>query len=122
MSENDTPPVKSIKIYQEKGALFRVIHADGVWGSLAVNNNIHLTFFSERQPIPKAIYFALDEKGFATREMMEKREGKEGSFRELEVDVVLSTDAAKAVRSVLDHYIEAAETRLKDFKTADNTK
>jgi hypothetical protein len=109
---------QAVKVHQEKGALFRVVHADGVWCSVNAYSNIHLSFFSERAPIPKAVYMGIDEKGVVVREMVEKREVKEGWFRELEVDVVLSIGAAKAVEQSLRDYIALAEKQIKSFEEA----
>jgi hypothetical protein len=105
---------KEIKVYQEKGKLFRVIHADGVWCSVNAYGNINLIFFSERHPIPTALCIGIDQNGHVVRELKEKREGKKDAwFRELEVDVVLSVGAAKAVEAALHDYIAVAEGKQK---------
>lgn len=93
-----------------KSALFRVVHSDGVWCSVNPWGLLHLTFYSERQPIPTSVYFALNEQGGVTREEIEKREGKEGWFRELEVDVVLTPDGARNVYQALGQFLGYKET------------
>jgi hypothetical protein len=113
---NPEKPAKLLKVHQQKGALFRVIHADGAWCSVGPYQNIHLAFYNERAPIPTAVYFALDEKNLASHELVEKREGKSGSFRELEVDVVISLEVARTLQWLLGNYIKLADDQLKDFE------
>jgi hypothetical protein len=36
-----------------KSSLFRVIHADGAYGGISPNGNIHFALYNERFPIPK---------------------------------------------------------------------
>ena len=74
-----------------------------------VFRNIHLTFYSERYPIPQKVFFGLDEQGRIIDEQIEKREGKKDWFRELEVDVVLSLEAARVVHKSLGDYIKFTE-------------
>jgi len=100
-------PSRTIEVHQRKSNFFRVVHADGVWCGVNPYRQIHVTFYSERFPIPRSVFFALDEKGFVKGE--ERREGKQGWFRELEVDVVLSVDAARTVCKSLEDFITIAE-------------
>ncbi len=58
------------------------------------------------------MYFALDEKGAVTREEVEKREVKEGWFRELEVDIVLTRAGARSVYDVLSNYLKAMGEKI----------
>ena len=46
-----------------KGNFFRVIHADGVLGGSTPSGNIHMAFFSDRQPIPKREVYGLKPDG-----------------------------------------------------------
>ncbi len=66
------PPQSKVPVYQEKSALFRVVHADGAWWSMNPKNDLHLTFYSERAPIPKVVYFGLDKEG-TWNELAEER-------------------------------------------------
>jgi hypothetical protein len=102
-------PVKWIQVHQQKGNYFRVIHADGVWCSMSPGRFLHLTFYSERYPLPKSISFPVNKSGAVMDEDLEKRETLKDWVREMEVDVVLSLAAAKSVREGLDNYIKFAE-------------
>jgi hypothetical protein len=111
--ESSTPPSQRFKVYQSKAHFFRVVHADGVWCSVNAYRNFNLTFYNERHPIPQSIYFNLDEKGNSLEDIT-AREGKEGWFRELEVNVVMSLHGAKLLRGALDHYIGILEKQIED--------
>lgn len=102
-------PIRSIQIYQQKANFFRVVHADGVWCSVNAWRNLHMTFYSERYPIPTKVFFGIDDKGNVTGEDVEKREVKKDWFREMEVDVVLSLDSARQVQDALQRYIKVLE-------------
>jgi hypothetical protein len=102
-------PVKSVEIHQQKANFFRVIHADGVWCSMNTHKQIHMTFYNERYPIPTKIFLGLNEQGFPIREELEKRETKKDWFREMEVDVVLTLEAARQVHTNLGQFIQLAE-------------
>jgi hypothetical protein len=98
-----------VQVHQEKSALFRVVHADGVWWSVNPWNNLHLAFYSERAPIAQKVYYGLNAEGNWV-EMPEEREGKKGWFREMEVDVSLSLNGAYAVLDAIQGYIKHMET------------
>jgi hypothetical protein len=102
-------PVRSIEVHQQKANFFRVVHADGVWCSVNAWRQLHLTFYNERYPIPTKVFFGVDEKGFVMGEETDKREGKKDWFREMEVDIVLSLDAARQVYDNLGGYIKILE-------------
>lgn len=80
-----------VKFHHAKGNYFRVVHADGLWGSVSSNDNLHVTFYNERWPIPSETVHEITDGG----ELAEtSRVIKDGYFRELEVDVVMSRHTA----------------------------
>jgi hypothetical protein len=102
-------PVRWIQVYQQKGNFFRVVHADGVWCSVSPAKLLHLTFYSERSPLPTKVYFPVNKAEIVMNEDVAKREVKKDWFREMEVDVVLTLQAAKNVREGLDNFIKIIE-------------
>jgi hypothetical protein len=106
-----------IQVHQIKGNYFRVIHADGVWLSVSPDKFLHLTFYSERHPLPKSISFPVNKAGTVMDEDVGKRDTLTDWVREMEVDVVLSLKAAQAVRAGLETFInlqtEATTTQSK---------
>ena len=121
MTEPQTPDPKKVQVHQRKAALFRVVQADGVWTSVNPWGNLHLTFYSERAPIPTSVYFGLDEQG-NWGELVDQREGKHGWFRELEVDVVLTRVGARNVLDTLQRLLDSTQppsTEKTDTPTQD---
>lgn len=86
-----------IKFHSIKGPCFRSVQADGAWGSVNPQGNIHLIFFNERAPVPQEVVFNLNPDGTLGDEITNKRVSKDGMVREMEVDVVLSIKAATNV-------------------------
>ena len=99
---------QQIKCYFIKSNFFRVIHADGVWGGVTPHMNIQMSFFSERTPIPKVTTAQVTPSGI--KEI--NKETKIGIIREVEVDVIMDLETAKALRFWLDEKIQAMD-RLK---------
>lgn len=89
----------SIKIYYEKGRLFRVIHVDGALGGLTPTRNIFVSLYSQRDPLPKVIEQRLSPDGALGEEI--GREGKTGLFREMEIGLVLTSSVARELAKFL---------------------
>lgn len=105
MSAEDSP--KSITVHYQKSSLFRVIHADGVWGGMTPRAMIQMVFWNERTAIPKNITFSVDpEKGLGD-EM--SRESKEGFVRELEAEILMDLRTAKSFHEWLGDKIRKTE-------------
>jgi hypothetical protein len=87
-----------------KANLFRVLHVDGVIGSVAPSGLIHMALFSEREAIPKSVRHEIDE------------EGKLGDIvglvsrasyvREVDANVVLSVETAEEIVTWLNDKIQ----------------
>jgi hypothetical protein len=77
-----------------KSSDFRVIHASGVWYGADPQQNLRLTFYNERQPLPDKVVININEQGLMVNEDESKREIRDGIVREMEVDIVLSMAAA----------------------------
>jgi hypothetical protein len=92
-----------------KSTSFRVIHANGVWYGGDNQRNLHLTFFNERNPLPKMMVVNLDENGAVLGEDESKRESKQGIVREMEVDIVLSLQVAMDLYKTLGENLKAIE-------------
>ena len=121
MPEPQTPGPIKVPVHQHKSALFRVVQSDGVWVSVNPWGNLHLTFYSERAPIPTTVYFGQDKDG-NFGELVDQREGKQGWFRELEVDVVLTPVAARNVLDTLQRYIASTQPSAQTNISSPETK
>ncbi|SRR6266446_3497132 len=106
-------PLPEMPIHFIKGSNFRVVHADGVWfGGNLHGDFLHLTFYSERAPIPQKIVVTIDQNGNAT-EVESKRESKQGIVREMEVDIVLSLQAAVFLQNSLTKNLTMIQEMMK---------
>jgi hypothetical protein len=85
----------TIEFQYQKSRFFRVIHADGAFGGVSAGLQIHMALFNQRRPIPKKMVYELLPGGSLGQEL--KRESEPGMIREVEVDVVLTADTAKAL-------------------------
>jgi len=88
-----------------KSNLFRVVHADGAWGGITPQFNIQVALFSERHPIPTEVSYKLEPSGPSEL----SRTARDGIVREIEADVIMSLDVARALRIWLDNKIREAE-------------
>lgn len=102
---------QSVKFLHQRGGYYRAIHADGAWGAVSSASNIHLAFYNERPPIPNAVIQDLGPDGNWIHESLrvDPPQTEPSISRQFEVDVILSLEAAKVVREVLQNFIELAE-------------
>ena len=92
-----------------KGQHFRVIHADGAIGSVTPNGHIHAAFFSERQAIPRRLVHELNPNGTIGAQLPTEIVSRGSIIREMDVDVIMTLDAAKLVYEWFRQRIEEAE-------------
>lgn len=92
-----------------KSSLFRVVHADGIFGGMTPKGDIFMSFFSERFPIPTSVVHELKPSGELGPEVRSEREGRKGLLREVEVGVYCDLEVAKAVHKWLAEKIADAE-------------
>lgn len=93
-----------------KSPFFRVVHADGVIGGPAPTLDIHMTFFSQRIPIPQVQYFPVNEDGTLGQEITSRTEKRSGIVREGEVDVIMTVAAAQTLVDWLNQKIQEIRT------------
>ena len=87
---------KSVVFHYIKGTAFRTVHVDGALGAAAPSGHVHCSVYSERPAIPRIVKHKIDDDGNLLDES-ETIDGKEGYVRELEVDLVMSADVARAL-------------------------
>ena len=105
--------LSKMAIHFVKSSQFRVVHASGVWYGGDAQQNLHLTFFNERNPIPKKLVLLLNDQGMIVGDDPSEREAKEGIVREMEVDVILSFQAAVELHKTLGDNLKAIQQTLK---------
>jgi hypothetical protein len=115
---NDSPQElpKTILIHYIKSPMYRTAHADGIYGGITPQRNIHMSFWSERTPIPQLIEHEIKPDGFLGNEIIGARIGKTGLVREVDFDVVLSLETAKAMIGWLSEKVMALEAHTLQSK------
>jgi hypothetical protein len=103
---------QSVQVTYEKSPAFRTIHVDGVFGGSTPRGMIQMAMFNERSPIPQTTEHRLIDGSLFGAEIMSRRVGKQGLFREIEVNAVLDLDSAKIVHSWLAEHIARLEAAL----------
>jgi hypothetical protein len=115
-SAHATPlQLKPVKFIHEKGAQYRVYHADGAWGVINNFGNVQIDFCVERPPMPSAVIHPVKQDGNYTGEQtMEGIEDKNHFVvvRDFQCGVVLSFAAAVQVHSVLEVFIKSSKQQM----------
>ncbi|MCG6868411.1 MAG: hypothetical protein LJE91_06665 [Gammaproteobacteria bacterium] len=99
-----------------KGSDFRSVHVDGAIGGLTTKGFLHIALFTERGPIPKKTIHEILPDGTLGKEVVEKRESKEGIVRLMEVDLFMNEDTARDLRNWLDQELESFEDRRRKLE------
>lgn len=110
------PMPEPMKFSMEKSQHHRVVHVDGVFGGPTPTGFVHMAVFSQRLPLPKATYHELQDDGRLGPEITEKRESREGVFREVEVSLMMSASEALSIATWLK---DKAEEVIRQTRTAD---
>jgi hypothetical protein len=91
-----------------KSNFFRVIHVDGVSGSLTPSGYLQMAVYNERQPNPTKQTYRVKPDGTLGSEVLEKRESREDVVRELEAEMILNLTTAGAMRDWLTEWLDRA--------------
>ncbi len=111
------PTEKPVVVFEYiKSPSFRVIHADGAIGGITPQGNIHFALYSERSAIPQAIVHHRNEDGTLGDEVADRRMARPGIIREMDVDVVVSPDAAEALLAWLSQHVAQVRRLQKQKK------
>lgn len=96
-----------------KSNFFRVIHVDGVHGSPTPKGQLQMAIFNERLPIPQQVSHSINKDKQLGGEIFDERVGRTGIIREVEVELLMSLDTAKAINRWLDEQIKQIESLVK---------
>lgn len=95
-----------------KDPMFRSAHADGFVGGLTPNGHIHLAFFSERSLLPKKHVFKLNPDGSLGPEEVDDKASREPIVRDIQVDVLMTVQAAEGLKNWLEQYLKNLRSRM----------
>lgn len=108
MTEETIPT--SISFDYIKGNLFRVIHADGAFLGLTGQGGLTITFFSERQPIPRRVVHEVSPDGAIGHELRDQRVVRDAVVREADVCVAMNIDTARRLLEIVSKMIESYDS------------
>ena len=108
-----------VRFHYLKSTQFRVIHADGAIGGITPTGKIHVSFYSERSPIPRETVQKINpEDGSLGDIIHEETVIREGIIREMDFDVLMDIQTAKNVCKWLDDKIKQFD---QDFPTQEKS-
>lgn len=96
----------SVTYHYIKSRFFRVVHADGAYGGLTAQGNIHVAMYNERRAIPRTVIREIEGDELGPEKIVDARAGV---VRELEVDVVMGISTARSLHQWLGDKIESWE-------------
>ena len=97
-----------------KSNLFRVIHVDGVWGGVTSSAAVHMAMYSERPALPQRIVHKVGSDFTLGDEVPEKRITRDAVLiREVEAEVVMSVDTARALHLWLGDKLDLIDGAFK---------
>jgi|SRR5712664_198872 hypothetical protein len=104
---DETP--NTVPFHYIKSNQFRVLHADGVVGSVTPVGLIFLGLYSERAAIPQMMVHELTDAGQVGAEHLDERVGKKGIVREVEIGATMSIETATSIISWLQEKIDLVQ-------------
>ena len=118
MSSKPTPP-SEVQFHYLKSSQFRVVHVDGIVGSVSPRGLLHMSAYSERIAIPQVAIH--DVKADGTLGAARQQIGRSGIVRELEVDLMLDQQIAEALHEWLGERLTEMRTLSTTMKALQGT-
>ena len=107
---NEVEQVAELKTKFKRSKACRVIHADGAWGSVTPQLNVHMAIYSEHKAFPEGTTIRSNPDG-----TMQDTPTEDPGYlvREIEADIILSEAAATALRNWLSDRLD----QIQAFRT-----
>src|SRR5258708_22036723 len=98
MAEEPKTLPEAINVDYMKSGQSGVIHADGAFFALTTQGGVTISFFSERQPIPRRVTHKVNSDGALGDELIEQRVVRDAVIRDTEFAVSMTLETAKRVK------------------------
>lgn len=118
MPDEAKPLPQTISYDYLKSTQFRVVHADGAFFAATTQGGLTISFFAERQPIPRRVVHKVNSDGTLGEEITEQRVVRDAIIRDTEVAVTMSWDTAKRTKEKLDEILKKIEELQQQAKEA----
>lgn len=92
-----------------KSNQFRVIHADGAFFALTGQGGVTISFFAERQPIPRRITLKVNKDGTLGDELTDQRVVRDAIIRDTEVAVTMTAETGWLILDKLSEILKKAD-------------
>jgi hypothetical protein len=99
----------SINFDYLKSSQFRVIHADGAFFALTGQGGVTISFFAERQPIPRRVVHKVNPDGSIGAELPDSRVVRDAIIRDVEATITMNLDTATRVLNALGEMVTKAQ-------------
>jgi hypothetical protein len=109
MAEEPKSLPEEINFDYIKSGQFRVVHADGAFFALTTQGGLTISFFSERQPIPRRVTHKLNTDGTLGDEIVDQRVVRDAVIRDTEFAVTMTMDTAKRIKDKLEEMLKRVE-------------
>lgn len=103
---------RQLTFHYIKSSSFRTVYVDGAIGSMTPAGNVHCAIYNERPAIPRTTRHILDENGQISEDGSVV-DGRDGFVREMEADLVMSIETARALAKWLNEILESNDSDLK---------
>ncbi len=102
-----------IIVHNKVSPNYRSMHVDGAFGGITTRGYISLSFYAERNAIPKTTEFNVVENKL---EKLRDTGGLTGILREFEAGIYMDLNAAKELKKFLDDRITELENLIQTSK------
>lgn len=111
VSRGHVPETGTSEVRYLRSNLARVIHVDGGFGGLTPQGTIHLALYAERTDDAELSEIDFDAASRTARERLQARPlGPGGGWtREIEANLIMSREAARAIRDWLSRRLQEAD-------------
>jgi hypothetical protein len=108
--------ISEVAFRYTKSSLCRVIHMDGAWGGVTPQGHVQMGLYSEKHEVPESHTYDVVGKDSSSKSgvLRQKAIADRGLVREIEVEVIMSTEVARALMRWLEErlaMVEAAQDK-----------
>lgn len=115
MSDPAQEGLSEAKVYFIKTPNYVEIPVHGAFGGINLaTGQLHMSMYSERSPLPQELVYQIDPAGTA-QEVLEKRIGKEGPVRIVQVVLHFDINTAVALRNWMNDKIDRFSAAHPEF-------
>jgi hypothetical protein len=114
VSHTSSAPLQDkVTFYNKLSPNYRSVHADGAYGGITPRGFVNISFFSERQAIPRSSVYTFNHEEKTVVKLNDSEDSKDGIIREYDFGVYMNLDTAKKLIELLTLKVNELEIYLK---------